>query len=266
MMRLFVLACVLGLVSATTAATPSNAPDARPALYSFDWHVSSGAAAPLQVFDNGQRVYLQFRTGAPVPAIFADTPGGLILLDWREEAPYVVINHMESRLRFRLGSEEARAWRKASGPPGGVVTGAATPRQVTASAEVPRSLATLTAQRQAADELTDDRSYRRDAHAAPVGSVARPYVLLDTDRTVALAFARWAGMAGWTVNWDSPITAPITAPSEPLGDGDFVAAVQAVMDALRAAGYPLNATFGERSVHVYELKPLMAQSSAEKSR
>jgi len=49
--------------------------------YHFGWKLSGNrAVAPLQVFDDGQRTWLQFPAGQPVPAIFARLPHGDQLL------------------------------------------------------------------------------------------------------------------------------------------------------------------------------------------
>ncbi|TAL56913.1 TcpQ domain-containing protein [Pandoraea sp.] len=234
---------------ALAGAAPAHA---TPALYNFAWTIDgSGPVAPIQVFDDGQQIYLQFQTGAPIPAIFADTPGGAILLAWKSEPPYVVIAHLESHLSFRLGRQHVRAWRPPVAGPEGVAFGAAAPVHEGGAAALAVTPDQLRAKRTREDAATHDTSFERAT--TPTGPVARSYALLAQDGTVAMALARWAGMAGWTVSWDVSIAAPITAPSEPLGAGRFVPAVQAVLTALRQAGYPLNAVFGDRHVRIYEL-------------
>lgn len=245
------LLCLPGFAGATPRQAAVSA-HTTPALYSFDWTIDGrGSVAPLQVFDDGQQIYLQFKTGAPIPAIFADAPGGAILLAWKSEPPYVVIAHMESHLSFRLGRQQARAWRAPVAGPEGVAFGVAAPVHEGGAAALPVTPAQLRAKRAQEDAATHDTSFERDT--TPTGAPAHAYALLTQDGTVAMALARWAGMAGWTVSWDTPIAAPITAPSSPLGAGQFVPAVQAVMHALRHAGYPLNAVFGDRHVRIYEL-------------
>ncbi|MFP3562926.1 TrbG/VirB9 family P-type conjugative transfer protein [Paraburkholderia sp. SIMBA_030] len=81
-------------------------------VYDFDWRLSGSAEVrPYQVFDDGQKLYLQFDDPKRVPAILADTPAGLVLLHWHPDPPYVIVDQMETALVFRAGSSEARAIR-----------------------------------------------------------------------------------------------------------------------------------------------------------
>lgn len=104
-------------------------------LHDFDWRMSGGAEVrPHQVFDDGQRVYLQFDDPKYVPAILADTPDGLMLLRWRPDPPYVVVDQMYPALVFRVGASEARAVRAtANGSPASAHFGAAAPGRITPS-------------------------------------------------------------------------------------------------------------------------------------
>ncbi|MBB5510037.1 TrbG/VirB9 family P-type conjugative transfer protein [Paraburkholderia atlantica] len=69
------------------------------------------------MFDDGQKIYLQFADPKHVPAVFADTPGGLVLLHWDPDPPYIVVNRMENALVFRAAGGEARAVRAEPGRP-----------------------------------------------------------------------------------------------------------------------------------------------------
>ncbi|MFT4066699.1 TrbG/VirB9 family P-type conjugative transfer protein [Paraburkholderia sp.] len=93
-------------------------PTAIAPVYDFDWDLGGDAAVrPYQVFDDGQRIYLQFDDPKRVPAIFADTPGGLVLLRWRPDPPYVVVDRLDPALVFRAAGLEARAVRTTPGGP-----------------------------------------------------------------------------------------------------------------------------------------------------
>lgn len=108
-------------------------------LYDFGWRVTGAAdIRPYQVFDDGQRMYLQFADPKRVPAILADTPAGLLLLRWRPDPPYVVVDQMEPALVFRVGMLEARAARRSFGePPRSAHFGAAAPVAITPAGAVP---------------------------------------------------------------------------------------------------------------------------------
>ncbi|CAN7630112.1 TrbG/VirB9 family P-type conjugative transfer protein [Paraburkholderia sp. DD10] len=103
-------------------------------VYNFDWRLTGAAEIePYQVFDDGQKIYLQFADPKHVPAVFADTPGGLVLLHWRPDPPYIVVNQMENALVFRAAGGEARAVRaEPGGPPRMARFGAARPSEESA--------------------------------------------------------------------------------------------------------------------------------------
>ncbi|WP_347467361.1 transglycosylase SLT domain-containing protein [Burkholderia stagnalis] len=100
------------------AAQAASAPAGPAGAYNFGWTVSGAdAAKPIQVFDDGAKVYVQFSDMKRVPAIFADTPGGRVLVPWEPQFPYAVIARPAQALIFQLGAYEARAQRAAAGSP-----------------------------------------------------------------------------------------------------------------------------------------------------
>ncbi|WP_157130358.1 TrbG/VirB9 family P-type conjugative transfer protein [Burkholderia pseudomallei] len=106
---------VAGCMLESACAEP---PAATVPVYDFDWRLDGAAdVRPYQVFDDGQKIYLQFADPKRVPAIFADTPGGLVLLRWRPDPPYVIVDQMERALVFRAGASKARAVRESPGEP-----------------------------------------------------------------------------------------------------------------------------------------------------
>ncbi|PQV44109.1 TrbG/VirB9 family P-type conjugative transfer protein [Paraburkholderia sp. BL21I4N1] len=123
---LLVAGCMLQSACAEPPATTGP-------VYDFDWHLGGAAdVQPYQVFDDGQKLYLQFDDPKHVPVIFADTAGGLVLLRWRPDPPYIVVDRMEPALVFRTGSSEARAVRASPGePPRSAHFGIAAPARTT---------------------------------------------------------------------------------------------------------------------------------------
>jgi len=81
-----IFACLTGclagsLTSQDTAAAASAPPTVPVGQYHFGWKLSGNrAVAPLQIFDDGHRTWLQFLPGQPAPAIFARLPQGDQLL------------------------------------------------------------------------------------------------------------------------------------------------------------------------------------------
>lgn len=88
--------------------------------YGFDWRIEGDPAlAPLQVFDDGRRVWLQYPLDAPVPAVFQRSVQGDRLLQPRREGDYLVIEGVPDHLVMRGGHRMAQARREAgqeSGP------------------------------------------------------------------------------------------------------------------------------------------------------
>ncbi|PRY06123.1 TrbG/VirB9 family P-type conjugative transfer protein [Paraburkholderia sp. BL25I1N1] len=124
---LLVASCML---QSACAEPPLTGP-----VYDFDWHLGGATdIRPYQVFDDGQKIYLQFDDPRHVPAIFADTPGGLALLRWRPDPPYVVVDQMKPALVFRAAGQIARATRAIpDGPPGAAHYGTARPKTETSA-------------------------------------------------------------------------------------------------------------------------------------
>lgn len=80
-----------------------------PGKFSFAWRLSGDPeVAPLQVFDNGVRMWLQFAAGQAVPAIFAHTQEGDRVVDYQREGPYIVVGRVWPHLSLRGGSQESR--------------------------------------------------------------------------------------------------------------------------------------------------------------
>lgn len=109
---------------AAAPATPLAASDASGSAisasvaYNFGWTVSGAdQAKPVQVFDDGSKVFVQFGDMKHVPAIFAQTPTGRVLLRWDLQSPYAVIAHPEQTLIFQSGPYEARALRSPGATP-----------------------------------------------------------------------------------------------------------------------------------------------------
>ena len=113
---LSVPALLVGCLLQSACAEP---PVVTGPAYDFDWRlIGAPDIEPYQVFDDGQKIYLQFAEPKHVPAVFTDTPGGLVLVHWHPDPPYIVVDQMENALVFRTADREARAIRaEPSGPP-----------------------------------------------------------------------------------------------------------------------------------------------------
>lgn len=129
------------MLACVALQTACASPPPAAVSYNFDW-TTSGAdqARPFQVFDDGSKVYVQFDDMKRVPAIFADTPAGRVLLQWQMKFPYAVIDHPERALIFQVGPYEARALRSTpmTSTPSSVRTGQAAPAAVSGQAPAPK--------------------------------------------------------------------------------------------------------------------------------
>lgn len=80
--------------------------------YNFSYKIAGDRmVAPVQVFDNGAKTYLQFRDLTTLPAIFADTPLGEVLLKpgvgFDVEPPYVIVRNIEPELILVMNKRKA---------------------------------------------------------------------------------------------------------------------------------------------------------------
>jgi hypothetical protein len=255
------LAAVAALGSTTIAGCAAAAPY-EGTIYNFDWNVSgSSQIAPFQVFDDGQREFIQFTDPTRVPAILADTPAGPVVLTWDWQPPYVVIEHPESALIFRVGRRIATAVRGTrNGPPEAAEVGLAAPVKVTGLAPDPLTSEGLASRRQRLDRigmaaagLAQPSSPMRRTSSASRFIESGDYRLARDDGTIAEAFSKWGEQTGWQIKWDTPIEARITGPS--LFHGSLDSAVTRVVLGLRQAGYPIWVTPADpvsRTFRVFE--------------
>lgn len=87
------------VMSPATGASPD-----RIGGYDFSYEMSGdGRVRPVQVFDDGQSTFFQFRAGEPIPAIFAATAGGAVLVLPQLEGPYVKVPSVSGAFALRLG-------------------------------------------------------------------------------------------------------------------------------------------------------------------
>ncbi|WP_050731037.1 TcpQ domain-containing protein [Achromobacter piechaudii] len=142
----FFLAAGVSCLGACTGWPPNNG--AGPAWqaagsgareFRFDWRLSGDTAvAPIQVFDDGQDVWLQFAPGQPLPAIFGMRENVEHALPYVRREPYAVVAGAWSALRFRGGRLTARAERDTSAAAavsGSAVSAASAPLDAQAALE-----------------------------------------------------------------------------------------------------------------------------------
>lgn len=272
MVRIFFLTAALSCLGACTngpfngGVRPSwstSAPVAR--AFRFDWRLSGDpAVAPLQVFDDGKDVWLQFTPGQALPAIFGVRGNGEHALPYVRREPYVVVSGDWHALRFRGGRLAARAERDgdddvaAQAPVDAepVVLESATPRQSVNDQSVnelasngplrPAVLAGSHSDEPTAQTLVSaTESTVLSAPQAPLPVAAAPrYRAAPPDTTLRGVLARWADSSGWTFapqHWAVDVDIPLSASADFAGD--FKSAVRELLGATELADRPLQPCF-----------------------
>ncbi|KVU26090.1 lytic transglycosylase [Burkholderia ubonensis] len=168
------------------AAAPAAAPSGPAGAYNFGWTVTGAEQAkPIQVFDDGAKVYVQFSDMKRVPAIFADTPGGRVLVPWEPQFPYAVLARPAQALIFQLGAYEARAQRGTPGPL--MPAGAAAQRTAATAAASAPPPAQRTAETARSNASADALWYVTKSSAAPTPLPAAVPVAAATPSTAAIS-------------------------------------------------------------------------------
>ena len=277
MRRLPVFLICLLPVSGCVGPQPGGGwPDAPSAgRYDFGWRLSGDrAVAPLQVFDDGRDVWLQFSPGQPLPAIFGVRGGSEHLLPYQRRDPYVRIAGRWASLVLRGGGLQARAQALGAVADAGADAGearAAGARQPAASAQAlpvdapaqdaagqlaPGSAqaARMAGQGAAAHVAsvpgtpTPARAGAAGAQGgktgAPGGGAPQGFDAGPADGNMRRALARWAGLAGWTFrpeHWAMDVDIPLTAAAQ--FPADFKQAVRSLLGATEMSDRPAQPCF-----------------------
>ncbi len=249
-------ACAFAPDRLALRSSPSADPVASAGRFNFDWQLSgSRAVAPLQVFDDGRRMWLQFSPGQAVPAIFERSAAGDRPLHYSREGAYLVLPGVWPELVLRGGSLQSHVRRKPAvqalassvadtradmqgaadskpqSPPAGstkLAAPAAGPAHESAQAQATSLVTGLTA----------------GSFAIPETHERQPYSVDPSDINLRLALMRWARAAGWTFapeHWAVDVDIPLTASAS--FDADFKLSVQALVAATELADRPLQPCF-----------------------
>lgn len=123
-----VLVCALGLSACQSSQGPDGLladPGAR--VFNFDWRLSGDPqVGPMQVFDNGTRIWLHFAPDQILPAVFGRRDGQEVLLSLRSLGQFQLVDGLWAELVFRAGRAQAQASlrRKSSQSEGSALSGA----------------------------------------------------------------------------------------------------------------------------------------------
>jgi hypothetical protein len=241
-------------------AEAGSLPNTRTASYNFDYKIAGDrAVAPAQVFDNGSRIYLQFHDMSTLPAIFADTPMGEVLLkpgiEYTVEPPYVVIRSIEPELILMMNK------RKATISYQGPITEFITKTPVMYGAKQPIALSTNIAPPITPDAFVKDRQNAQSA-STKVTHVETPmtitsasasppaskdcYAISRRDMKLSDLLDEWATKAGYQLSWEISGEEPLLSMTGQFCGKSFEEALDIVL-ASYADTTPIKAVFHRKN-------------------
>ncbi len=190
----------------------------------FDWYLSGDRrVAPLQVFSDDWRVWLQWHPGQPQPSILVLEQGGWQVALPRQHGKFSVLDGQWQQLRFQGGALRADARHG---------------RQHKLQDSRARSHASATQSSSANTGATNP------IHTPVVAQQLERLNVQLEDRTIRQTLIRWARDHQWRFDnshWSVAVDLPVTAPA--TFEGDFIAAVRALLSATDISGRPLQPCF-----------------------
>ena len=220
----------------------------------FAWRLSGDrAVAPLQVFSDASRTWLQWLPGQILPIILGSSEQGEQVLTYLRQGPYTILDGHWSVLLFRSARQQARARRS---DPSLVATPASQQRVLSQLSTLQPQSVQLAAQTNTvpASEGTssaDATSLSNELRLSQsVPRVSQPFFAVShTDLHLRQALTRWAGLSGWRFepeHWVVDIDIPLSASAK--FSEDFVSSVQALLASTELSDRPLQPCFYSNQV------------------
>lgn len=215
--------------------------------FSFDWRLSGDPqVAPLQVFDDGRRTWMQFAGDHAAPAVFRREPSGDVLLDAVREGGYLVVKGVWPHLVLRGGHLVAHVRQGAVADPGATVS--AQPVALPIDAPVPDQAVSLAEAPEPVNEALLDRQIPPDVPVMPLAfqppAPVSGFQVGPADGNLRQALTRWAKSAGWTfgaAHWAVDVDIPLAGSAR--FDGDFRSSVRQLLAATELGDRPLQPCF-----------------------
>lgn len=242
------------------AGPHASASDSRTyAQFHFDWQLSGDPEImPVQVFDDGVGMWLQFSPEGAWPAVFAVGAGGWRPLSYRREPPYMVLDAIHDHLELRGGHLRGHVKRvpqagAATAPtlgaqpalkkdlgPTTVLQPVPAPGTSSVPPVTPATSANIEHRQLPAYEPASESGSPSDYLGAPV----QRYAVSPSDRTIRQALERWAGTAGWAFSsehWAVDVDIPLVGAAS--FEADFKTAVRDLLAATELGDRPLQPCF-----------------------
>ena len=204
----------------------------------FGWKLSGDrAVAPLQVFSDTSRTWLQWLPGQILPIILGVSEQGEQVLTYLRQGPYTIIEGQWPALIFRSARQQARA-RRVDSP----LASSGTVQQL--AAQYP-----LTTQQQSGEQQQLSSEHRPNAPQSSTQSQRPFFAVSHTDLHLRQALIRWAGLSGWRFepeHWAVDVDIPLSA-SAKFSD-DFISSVQALLASTELSDRPLQPCFYSNQV------------------
>lgn len=225
--------------------------------YNFDWQLSGERSiAPMQVFDNGNKTWLQFMPGQNAPAIF-----GIKITSNNEnqnytESPiyfsrnsdYIILDGVWDKLIFRGGTLKAKAQKSSL-----IESNSSIDISVDWQANHNELVASKTDNpiiNNANNSYTEkDSTYPIDITDNSFKKAGSLYKVSPSDNNIRLALQRWAKQANWTFmaeHWNVDVDIPISAQAS--FSSSFQESVQDLVGATEMAERPLQPCFYSNNV------------------
>lgn len=196
----------------------------------YDFSYASGGdprLTPLQVFDNGKQTWLQIPQLQPLPAVFAVTTAGEVLLPTRTEGQMLIVDRVEQQLAIVLGGARASVRYVGKGQQRGSETamfGKAEPVKVSGAAPAPVPAQQILAGRQsppapsekpvATPILSRSGSAAKPSEPEPITELPpvataqeevadESWEVRPEDGDLETLLQRWADKAGWQLSWEA---------------------------------------------------------------
>jgi hypothetical protein len=205
----------------------------------FGWRLSGDrTVAPLQIFSDSTRTWLQWSPQQTLPALIGQDQQGERVLSYRQQGPYTVVDGQWMQLQFRAGTRQARARRVHA-----LSSEVSTP---SSKADAPQTQTQTQTQVQVPPVTVKSTEKLLNASAVAPSVL---YVVTLKDIHLRQALGRWASLAGWKFqpdHWVVDVDIPLTA--DAVFNDDFIESVRALVGSTELSDRPLQPCFYSNQV------------------